>query len=88
MSKNYGLLLKIKENLEKNPSYLRELPVKGIIDCIIYELHEIRQLYNLEHHESLKERMIYFASEMLDAQVVGDSERALEVFKRSLNSTA
>ncbi len=62
MSNNYNLLLKIRDNLENNPSFIKELPVKDIIDCVIYELHEIRQFYESEHYDAITKEMLEYAS--------------------------
>ncbi len=80
MSNNYNLLLKIRDNLENNPSFIKELPVKDIIDCVIYELHEIRQFYESEHYDAITKEMLEYASEMMEMQDAGDSVGALKLF--------
>ncbi len=85
MSTNRDLLIKIWKNLDKDPLFVKELPVEAIINCVCYELHEIKQLYAPDHYSNIQDKIINYAGPLQEAVYAGDSKKASSVIKDILD---
>ncbi len=58
---------------------MKDISVEDIFNCIIYELHELRHLYEYSHLVELKSKLLKFASEMDGAIADGNSQKIMAI---------